>query len=72
MKKKNDTFFSKKWKNEENIPKNTNKKNPKKQKTHTHTHTHTHYESQVEKKLVSKYNKYGTLAYFITNNWCVL
>ena len=47
-------------------------KKKQKNKKHTHTHTHTHYESQVEKKLVSKYNKYGTLAYFITNNWCVL
>ena len=27
-----------------------------------------HYESQVENKLVSKHNKYETLAYFITNN----
>ena len=27
-----------------------------------------HYESQVENKLVSKPNKYGTLVYFITNN----
>ena len=27
-----------------------------------------HYESQVENKLVSKHNRYGTFAYFITNN----
>ena len=31
-----------------------------------------HYESQVENKLVSKHNKYGTHAYFITNNLYVL
>ena len=31
-----------------------------------------HYESQVDNKLVSKNNKYGTLAYFITNNVYVL
>ena len=31
-----------------------------------------HYESQVENKLVSKHNKYRTLAYFITNNLHVL
>ena len=31
-----------------------------------------HYESQTENKLVSKHNKYGTLAYFITNNLYVL
>ena len=40
-------------KNEENAPKNVKKK---------------HYESQAENKLISKHNKYGTLAYFITNN----
>ena len=44
-------------KNEENVPKNAKKK---------------HYESQVENKLVSKHNKYRTLAYFITNNLYVL
>ena len=27
-----------------------------------------HYESQVENKLVSKHNKYNTLAYFTANN----
>ena len=43
-------------KNDENAP-----KTPKK-----------HYESQVENKLVSKQNKYRTLAYFITNNLYVL
>ena len=31
-----------------------------------------HYESQVENKLVFKYTKYETLAYFITNNLHVL
>ena len=31
-----------------------------------------HYENQVENKLVSKHNKYGALAYFITNNLYVL
>ena len=43
-------------KNEENVPKNSKK----------------HYDSQVENKLVSKPNKYETLAYFITNNLYVL
>ena len=43
-------------KNEENVPKNAKK----------------HYESQVANKLVSKHNKHGTLAYFITNNLYVL
>ena len=41
-------------KNDENFPKNAKK----------------HYESQVENKLVSKHNKYKTIAYFITNNFC--
>ena len=40
-----------------NVQKNTKKK---------------HYESQDENKLVSKHNKYRTLAYFITNNLYVL
>ena len=31
-----------------------------------------HYENQDENKLVSKHNKYGTLAYFIANNLYVL
>ena len=31
-----------------------------------------HYESQVENKILSKHSKYGTLAYFITNNLQVL
>ena len=31
-----------------------------------------HYESQVENKLVPQRNKYGTLAYFITNNLYIL
>ena len=31
-----------------------------------------HYASQVENKLVSKHNKSGTIAYFITNNLYVL
>ena len=31
-----------------------------------------HYGSQVENKIVSKHNKYGTLAYFITNILYVL
>ena len=43
-------------KNEENVPKMPQK----------------HYESQAENKLVSKHNKYRTLAYFITNNLYVL
>ena len=47
----------KKKKNEENVPKNAKKK---------------HFESEVENKLVSKHNKYRTLAYFITNNLYVL
>ena len=43
-------------KNEENVPKMPQR----------------HYESQAENKLVSKHNKYRTLAYFITNNLYVL
>ena len=31
-----------------------------------------HYDSQVENKLVSKHNKYGTFANFIKNNLYVL
>ena len=31
-----------------------------------------HFENQVENKLVSNHNKYGTLAYFITNSFNVL
>ena len=58
-------FFSKKWKNEE-------KKEKKKKKKMFQKMLKKHYESQTENKLVSKHNKYGTLAYFITNNLYVL
>ena len=50
--KKMTNFLVKNEKNEENV-----QKNPKK-----------HYESQLGNKLLSKHNKYWTLAYFITNN----
>ena len=57
---KNDKFFSKKKK----IKKKRKKMSPKMPKKH--------FENQVENKLVSNHNKYGTLAYFITNNFNVL
>ena len=42
-------------------------KMPKKKRKKTNKH-----KNQVENKLVSKHNKYGTLACFITNNLYVL
>ena len=62
---KNGNFFSKKWKK-------MKKMFPKMKKTKKKQKKNKHYESQVENKLVSKHNKYRTLAYFITNNLYVL
>ena len=48
------------------------KKNKKKEKENVPKNAKKHFENQVENKLVSNHNKYGTLAYFITNNFNIL
>ena len=47
-------------------------KNEKQNEENVQINAKKYHESQVENKLVFKHNKYGTLAYFITNNLYVL